>query len=379
MHDFQHYRDTEFAASIAEGIYLNHAAASPSPARVQKAVCDAITLMGRDTETFFMKTLLPDWEIVRQGLARLMHVDPEWLAITRNTAHALSIVADGLDIQPGENAIVADCEYPAVVYPWYAQKWRGVETRLLAAGRDGSVTAEKLEPLIDRNTRAIALSWVQFGTGYRADLRSICDLAHAHGILVIVDVIQGLGALDLEPDLPLDVIATGAHKWLMAPHGCGGLYIAPQHLDRFRLVNIGAVSVVDVAKFDPLVFEPKRNTQRYEEGSPNGLGLAGLAASISLIEEVGIDRMHEQVLDLASYATEKLAAAGCHVDSPLDRAHQSGLVLFRHPSLDNETALQRLADARIRASIRGGKLRISPHFYNTTADIDAVIAALAPA
>lgn len=376
MNKLEHYRQTEFAASIAKSVYLNHAASSPSPNRVQKAVCDGITLMGSDPEAFFMEMLLPAWNASRTGLASLMGVDPEWVAISRNTGHALAIVADGLALESGDNVIIADCEYPAVIYPWYAQAWRGIETRVLPAGPGGIVTAETIEPLIDARTRAIAVSWVQFGTGYRTDLGAIADLAHAHGLLIIVDVIQGLGALQLDPTLPLDIIATGAHKWLMAPHGCGALYIAPEHLEKFHPTNIGAISVTDPFKFDPLTFTLKPTTQRYEEGTPNAMGLVGMAAALNLIEEAGIANIEEQVLDLAGYATEQLLARGFAVDSPQDREHQSGLVLFRHPTLDNDTALQKLRDAGVRASIRGGRIRFSPHFYNTTEDIDIAIAAL---
>ena len=305
-----------------------------------------------------------------------MGVDQEHLAITRNTGHALSIVADGLILDSGDNVIVAGCEYPAVTYPWLAQASRGIETRILNTGPSGEVTAEAFESLIDSRTRAIAMSWVQFGAGYRADLKAISDLAHSRNVLLIVDVIQGLGALQLDPDLNLDVIATGAHKWLMAPHGTGGLYISPECIDRFRLVNMGALSVVDPFSFDPLGFNPKPTARRYEEGSPNGIGLAGMRAALDLIEEAGIANIEEQVLDLAGYATEKLLEIGCAVDSPKERKHQSGLVLFRHASDANEAVLERLRAAKVKASIRGGRVRLAPHFYNTREDIDVALAAI---
>jgi len=376
MPNLEQYRSMEFSASIAEGVYLNHAASSPSPSRVQQAVCHAVTLMGRDPETFFLESMLPAWQGSHKGLAALMGVDQEHLAITRNTGHALSIVADGLSLDSGDNVIVAGCEYPAVTYPWLAQASRGIETRILNAGPGGEVTAEAFEPLIDGKTRAIAMSWVQFGTGYRADLKAISDLAHSRNVLLIVDVIQGLGALQLDPDLNLDVIATGAHKWLMAPHGTGGLYISPECIDRFRLVNMGALSVVDPFSFDPLGFDPKPTARRYEEGSPNGIGLAGMRAALDLIEEAGIANIEEQVLDLAGYATEKLLEIGCAVDSPKERKHQSGLVLFRHASDTNEAVLERLRAAKVKASIRGGRVRLAPHFYNMREDIDVALAAI---
>ena len=242
-----------------------------------------------------MERVLPARESARQRLARLMGVTPEHLAFTKNTGHGLSLVADGLRLEPGDNVVSVDCEYPSVVYPWYAQRDRGIETRLISPRADGTFTPEDLEAVMDDRTRVLTLSWVQFGTGFRCDLAACAALAHARGRLFVVDVIQGLGALPLEAEKwGLDIVATGAHKWLMAPGGTGGLYIAPHALDRLRLVNMGAASVVDVPKFDPLDFSPKPNAQRYEEGTPNGLGLCGLDAALSLLEEVGIEAIAAQ-------------------------------------------------------------------------------------
>ena len=230
---------------------------------------------------------------------------------------------------------------------------------------------------MDSRTRVLSLSWVQFGTGYRADLAAFAELAHSRNVIFVVDVIQGLGALPVERGaLGLDVVATGAHKWLMAPGGTGGLYIAPHVLERMRLVNMGAGSVVDVGEFDPLVFTPKPNAQRFEEGTPNGLGLLGLDAALSMIEEASIEAIGARVLALAAHAADALTRRGYLVTSPTDDAHRSGIVMFRHPTLDNDAVMLALDAAEIGAAARGGKLRFSPHFYNTEEEIDQAVAAL---
>jgi len=218
---------------------------------------------------------------------------------------------------------------------------------------------------------------VQFGTGFRCDLAACAALAHAHGALLVADVIQGLGALPLETEKwGVDIAVTGSHKWLMAPGGTGGLYIAPHALEWMRLVNMGALSVVDVPKFDPLDFSVKPNAQRYEEGTPNGLGLAGLDAALSLLEEVGAETIAAQVLALADYATETLEAKGYPVTSPRADAQRAGLVMFRHPTYPNEAILQALTASGVTAAARGGRLRFSPHFYNTFEEIERAVAAL---
>ena len=373
----EQYRRREFADAVSRHIYLNHAGVSPSPSRVVRAVQGAAALAGQDPVGFFLGGVATARDSARARLARLIGVPPDTLAIVKNTGHALSIVADALILEPGDNVVAASCEYPAVVYPWNAQAWRGVETRLVSTRPDDTLSLDDFAAAMDSRTRVLALSWVQFGTGYRADLAAFAELAHSRNAIMVVDAIQGLGALPLDATaLGLDVVATGSHKWLMAPAGTGGLAISPAVLDRMRLVNMGAVSVVDVAKFDPLDFTPKPNAQRYEEGTPNGLGIIGLDAALSLIEEVGIDTIAARVLSVSAHAAEALARKGYTVTSPQDEAHRSDIVMFHHPTLPNDAVMQSLEAAGVVAAVRGGRLRFAPHFYNTEEEIDAAVEAL---
>lgn len=371
------YREHEFAAVAAHSVYLNHAGVGPAPTRVVQAVSDAVALTSRDPIGAFISLVMPAMASARARLARLMGVPAEHLAITKNTGHGLSLVADALKLDAGDNIVSVDCEYPSVVYPWYAQADRGIETRLVTPKLDGTFTADDLDAVMDSRTRVVTLSWVQFGTGFRCDLASIAAAAHARNAIFIADVIQGLGALPLNAqELGIDIAATGVHKWLLAPPGTGGLYVAPHILDRLRLVNMGAGAVVDVMKFDPLDFTVKPTVQRYEEGSPNVLGLVGLEAALSLLEEVGIDAISRQVLALSGYAAEKLDAKGYEVRSPRADHQRAGLVTFRHRSLPNASVLKTLEEANVVGAVRGGNLRFSPHFYNTTEEIDRAVDAL---
>lgn len=371
------YRQSEFASSVARGIYLNHAGIAPAPARVARAVQEAVAASARDPLDFFLERVLPAQESARQRLARLMGVPAEHLAFTKNTGQGLALLADGLILEPGDNVVSASCEYPSVVYPWYAQRDRGIETRLIPIRPDQTLSLDDVAARMDSRTRVVTLSWVQFGTGFRADLKAWADFAHAHGALFFVDVIQGLGALPLHAAAwGLDAVATGVHKWLLAPGGTGALYVAPRVLERMRLVNMGASSVVDMLQFDPLVFHPKPTAQRFEEGTPNGLGLIGLDAAMSLIEDAGIDNIAARVLSLADHAAKLLDAKGCTVHSPRADDQHAGLVLFTHPPYNNDILLTTLARANVTAAVRGGRLRFSPHFYNTEDDLAQAVAAL---
>jgi cysteine desulfurase/selenocysteine lyase len=373
----QKYRQQEFSAVTTQGIYLNHAGISPAPARVVSAVTDAVRQSAQDPLKFVTEIVLPARDEARARLARLMGVPAENLALTKNTGQGLALVADALKLDPGDNIVSVSCEYPSVVFPWYAQADRGIETRLVTPRPDGTFTADDLDAVMDARTRVVTLSWIQFGTGFRCDLPSITAAAHARGAIVVLDVIQGLGALPINIEaLGIDAAASGVHKWLLAPGGTGGLYLAPRLLDRLRLVNMGAASVVDMMKFDPLDFMPKPNAQRYEEGVPNFLGLVGLNSALSLLEEVGIEAIGAQILALSEYAADRLEAKGCRVVSPRADPQRAGLVMFQHPALPNEAVLQALTAAKVTAAVRGGSLRFSPHFYNTTEEIDHAVDAL---
>lgn len=371
------YRSEEFGPAVTRGVYINHAGIAPYPARVVRAVTEAAAHAAVDPLGFFMDRVLPATASARARLSRLMGTPAEHLVFTKNTGHGLSLIADGLMLEPGDNVVSVTCEYPSVVYPWYAQRDRGIETRLVSPRADGTFTAEDLDAVMDDRTRVLTLSWVQFGTGFRCDLAACAALAKSRGVLFIVDVIQGLGVLPLDSAaLGLDVVVTGSHKWLLAPEGLGGLYIDPHVLDRLRLVNMGAGAVVDVMKFDPLDFSPKPTAQRYEEGTPNSLGLCGLDAALSLLEEVGIEAIAAQVLALTDYAAAALDKKGYRVTSPREDSQRGGLVMFEHPTRTNESVLEALTAASISAAVRGGKVRFSPHFYNTLEEIDRAVAAL---
>lgn len=357
-------------------VHLNHAGVSPLSLPVANAIRDYANLMSADPLESGMRVWQQHIQC-HEAFARIMGVAPENVAITKNTAHGLSIVANGLKWEAGDEVIFADCEYPANTYPWLSQADRGVVAKILKTRGDGTLPIEDYAALVTARTRVIALSWVQFSTGYKSDLKALAQLAHSAGALLVVDVIQGLGAAPLDlTDADVDIAATGSQKWLMGPVGTGALFIHPRVLDRLRLVNVGAGSVKNVVAFDPLGFDPKPNAQRYEEGTPNVAGSMGVKAAIEFLEAVGLPKVRERILKITRYAMDGIRARGYEVASPDSDDIRSGIVLFRHPTLPNDQALKSLQAAQVIMADRGGKLRFAPHFYITEEDIDRALAAL---
>ena len=359
---------------------LNHAGVSPIATPVAdagKEVLDA--LLNSDPIAAFMAHLKRQ-EALRETLGRMVHAAPSTMGFVRNTSHGLSIASQGISFAPGDVIVTAASEYPSNIYPWMAQEWRGVETHLVAPDPDGVVREDDLIAACDAHptTRVLAVSWVQWGTGQRMDIARLGAFCRTRGIVFVVDVVQGLGGLRLDVERDnIDIATAGCHKWLMSPGGLGVLYIRPEIFATLLPVNIGWNSVVNPIDWERLHFdELKPTTDRFEEGTPSILNTATLGASVALMEEIGVDAIEQRVLALADYTRVRLAERSYRVISPDAPKMRSGIVAFRHPSLSNDEVLTKLGENNITVAVRCGNVRISPHAYNTPADIDKAIALL---
>ena len=356
---------TEFRAlvpSATECVHLNHAGMGPIPQPTADAVVQVTReLMGGDGLVAY-KAHLKRQAQLRETIARMLNVAPEGIAFVRNTSHGLTIAAQAIPFSRGENVVVARDEYPSVVYPWQAQAYRGVETRLVESRAHGLIAEDDLMAACDRNTRVLAVSWVQWGTGQRMDLDRLGDFCNTRGIWFVVDLIQGFGALELDlAATGADIAAGGSHKWLLSPSGIGPLYVKPERLLQLLPTNVGWNWVNDPYNWDRLRFEDAKPTaDRFEEGSPGILSTAGLLASATLLEAVGGAVVEAAVLANARALHDLLRAKGMEV---CPTQGQSGIVAFRHPEWSNEQVLQTLEKERLYAAVRCGWVRLSPHAY----------------
>lgn len=351
--------------------YLNHAAVCPIPRRSQRwmgrAIEESLTL---DRDAWAGRT-----QLVRELSADLINARPDQVAFIKNTSEGLSLAANGIDWRAGDNAVVHDNDFPSVVFPWQNLAAQGVETRRVAA-RAGRVLVDDIADAIDGRTRAVAISTVQFKTGFRVDLAAIGQLCRDHDLLFVVDGIQSLGALALDvQDCGADVVAADAHKWLLGPQGIGIFYCSDRALARLRVRTVGWLSITEPFKFDYRL-DLLPDARRFEPGSDNTIGICGLGGTLELLHEVGMDAIEARVLALTDLACEELARKGYRVVSPRGERERSGIVIFasdRHPT---DALFERLTAAQIVVSVRGGGIRVSPHFYNSEDEIARLIAAL---
>ena len=365
--------------SVSSCVHLNHAGTAPIPRPAGDAVRTVLDELMSDDSFLAFKNHEKRQTDLRAAFGRMLNVPPAALAFVKNTSHGLSIAADARPLAPGDNVVVPPLEYPANVYPWMAQKKRGVETRI-APVRDaatGRIAEEDLMAACDERTRVLSVSWVQWGTGQRFDLARLGAFCRERGIVFVADVVQGLGALRLDlGGLPVDIAAAGCHKWLLAPAGVGVLYVRPGLLPDLLPTNVGWNSVTNALKWENIHFDLKNDSSRFEEGTPNILGTAGLLASVRLLEAAGFATVERHVLDLTERLRDGLHARDYRVISPEEAERRSGIVAFRHPHLSNEDVLHALGAKTVRAAVRGGNVRFSPHVENDAFDVERDLAAL---
>ena len=353
--------------------YLNHAAVGAPPQPVVKAMTSYLA-----QRTQAGSEPLAEWddriETMRQTLAGFVGAHRDEISFTGSVSHGLNIVAAGLDWSPGDNLICAETEFPANVYPWTNLGRLGVEVRFVPA-RQNRVPVDELADLIDARTRLAAISFVEFCTGYRNDLKALASLCHDRGVLLCVDGIQGLGALAFSvAETPVDFLATQADKWRLGPSGAGFLFVRRELLSKLEPVMTGWRSVVDRDDYFRFDSPLRASAERFEPGSPNYVGLLGMDAAVRLLLDVGLEEIEARIMALTDLLIDGLQRKACTITSPIKhRRERSGIVCFRHPSLPTGELAQRLQAASVIVSVRGDVIRVSPHFYNSADDIHQLL------
>jgi selenocysteine lyase/cysteine desulfurase len=313
----------------------------------------------------------------RSRIAEFVGGRGEEIALLRNTGDGATVIAQGLDLGLGDEVITGANEFGANAYPWFVLRERGVTVTLIDAPRD-RMTPDVLKRTMTPRTRVVSVSWVTFDDGYRHDLAALAEVAHAGGALFVVDAIQGLGAFPLDVNaMNVDAIYAGGAKWLLSLQGVSFLWLRANLLDRIALRMPGWRSVADKWNFLDYTQPPAPDASRYEGGTPNILGALSLATSIDMLANAGIERIATHVLALTDRLADGLQSRGYTLlTDRTTEAVKSGIVTFRRDDVDPIALGKRLNQAQICATCRATGIRIAPHGYNTSNEIDAILDAL---
>jgi selenocysteine lyase/cysteine desulfurase len=352
--------------------YFDHAAVAPWSEPARRAMtewADDLTANGDVVEPRWLARLAE----VRQLVGRLLHADPLDIAFLKNTSEGISLVAEGFPWRPGDNVVTAAEEYPSNQYPWMHLASRGVETRRVAS-RHNRLAIDDLAAAIDARTRILSLSAVEFSSGFRNDLEAVGELCRTRGIFFFVDAIQALGVFPIDvQQLPIDALAADGHKWLVAPEGAAIFYLRRDQLEAIRPTGVGWNSVMGCRDFSTIDLTLKPHAGRFESGTLNMGGIHALGASIDLLLRVGVEAIAQRVLDLTDHLCVQAAARGISVFSSRRHLDRSGIVSLETPGVTPRELVRRCRSAGIVVNQRAGRLRVSPHAYNTTEELDRLV------
>lgn len=318
-------------------------------------------------------------EEVRGLFAELIRAAPEEIAVTASASAGLNAFVSGLDFSGRRRKIVvSDFEFPTVGQIWNAQKARGAEIAYadqIDGAEGASVPLERFDALIDDETLLVSIAHVCYRNGARNDIAAIAKLARERGALVLLDAYQALGAVPIDvAALDVDALIGGPLKYLLASAGAGFLYVRKSLLTGINPFVTGWFAQADIFAMDHRRHAPASTARRFEAGTPPVPSLYAAAAGLRLVQSVGVSRIREHVLQLTDQLMRGARELDAALATPADPARRGPMVALR--ATDEAALVDRLGGAGIITSSRDGNLRVSPHFYNSSADIERLLAAL---
>jgi cysteine desulfurase/selenocysteine lyase len=363
----------------AQRIFLAHAGVAPLPG-------PAVETLQREAERAGVMQETPDFlaeiESIRRVAARLINAASDEVALLGPTSLGLNLVANGLTWQEGDEVIYYPDDYPANVYPWQSLASHGVRPVPIRTERVGEITPDLVFKSLSPRTRLVALASCHYLSGYRLDFETIGEELSRRGVLFCLDAIQSLGATPVDVR-HVDFLAADSHKWMLGPLGAGIFYVKRKHFATLRPALVGAWNVRSPGFVAQAEVSFEETARRYEPGSLNLLALFGMKASLELILGLGVKQIEARLLDLRSFAEDRLLAAGFRVLGHVNRRSQkTAITTVAIDDADRaRRSFRRLREAGIDVSLREMRsglqcLRLSPHFYNLETEIDEVVKVL---
>ena len=352
-------------------VYLNHAAVAPLP----RVCADALKHLADDAlhyGSLHYREWLDVYDGLRVAAARLIHATPQEIALVKNTSEGIATVAMGLDWKPGDRIVGFTEEFPANLYPWKRLEAKGVDITWLSIYDP----LERIEEAA-RGARLLAISFVNFLSGYRAPIQAIGEICRRNRCIFLVDAIQGMGAFPLDVRVcHIDALAADGHKWMLGPEGCAILYINQGLQDRIEPVEFGWTNVANYADYASRDMTLWGDARRYECGTLNTIGCFGLKASIEFLLEVDPGQIGPVVQGLGDRIAAGVQSKGYEVLAPRTPETGAGIVSFRKAGVNPAEAVATLRGRGVIAAPRAGWIRTSPHFYISPEEIDRLIDAL---
>jgi cysteine desulfurase/selenocysteine lyase len=352
-------------------VYLNHAAVSPLP-RCSASAMQAFAQDALDYGSLHYDEWLDTYEALRVGAARLIGANRKEIALVKNTSEGIATVAMGLDWRPGDTIVAFQEEFPSNIYPWKVLESKRCFIKWLSIHDSLEVIERECQ-----GAKLLAISFVQYLGGLRADLNAIGNICHKQGVFFLVDAIQGLGAFPLDVEAAhIDALAADGHKWMVGPEGCGILYVRRDRQDAIFPYEFGWTNVAGYNDYASRDMTLRPDAGRYECGTLNTIGCYGLRASLDFLLGIGVHQIGPAVEALADQLAVGARAKGYSLLGERTRATSSGIVAMQKLGTDSRTIVRQLKEKGVIAAARQGWVRLSPHFYLSPEDIARAIEAL---
>src|SRR5574341_194747 len=353
--------------------YLNHAGMSPLPIPVKQAMIDAIEAMAQRGSLVYADLQEPLFHDVLESAGRLLHVSYNEIALTESTLMGLNIIANSLPLRAGDQVLVCDTEFPSNVYPWQNLVKKGIETTLVPTA-DGGLTLEALDSYRTHRTRVVAVSAVQFFSGRREDLTELGRYCGQYDLWFVVDAMQAAGIVPIDMQaMGIHALSAGGQKALLAPPGQGVMAIRADLMEQMKPIFVGPLSVVEWDHWLEYKLTLQPGARRFDMGTSNLAGLAGLGAALHLLLDLHVDDIADWVTHLSNVAIADLEERGFRFVTPSTPARHAHIVTFAVDSSPEDIVAALQSSGIILRSHNDAKgnpyLRISSHAYNTEQDI----------
>ncbi len=349
---------------LQHGLYANHAAISPWPLIASKAVAAFAMENAEIGAEKYSHWLLRETQL-RKRLAGLINASSaDDIALLKNTTEGICTVANGITWRKGDNLVLPADEFPSNRLPWLALQRYGVEVREVDI-RSTSEPEKALIDQVDKRTRLLSVSAVQWTDGLRLQLEALGQFCRQNNVLFFVDAIQQLGAMQMDVQAcGIDFLAADGHKWLLSPEGIAVFFCREGVREQLQINQQGWHMVDDPYQFNRTQWQPSKTALRFEAGTPNTLGQAGMHASIGLLQKVGMPQVEAFVTGNSLTLSAGLESMpGVELVRSFDPQRVSGIVSFRPANRNLVEIQQTLKQRGLNCTVRGEAIRLSPHFY----------------
>ncbi len=361
--------------AIKDQVYLDTATTGPLHQRVYeaaKAYLDQRYFRGADIDDY--KHWVSEAERIREVVAGILNASPEEIAYTKNASEGMNHAANIIPFEPGDNVVVPDMSFPTNAYAFMNLERHGVQVKM-AESHNGQISFDELISYVDENTKAISVCFVEFSTGFRHAVEKIGNFAKEQNIYFHVDATQAAGAMLIDVQkFNIDFLSFSPYKWFCCPLGIGVFYCDKNTLEQINPRYVGWFGVKDRFDFSKLRFNLLETAGMFESGGLNYSGIFALEEAIKIYTELGASFVEERILHLNNYLIEALDRIGMDIVGPFPPENRSGITYAVLP--DEKKIRDSLERHNVLVNVSKGKARISPHFFNSEEDIDALIKAI---